>query len=154
MFLSWHLISGFCWYVSNTGSFTTIYSDHKHLQHLSTMVNNNKRLMRCSSFHTRLFMFLAKKTLLLTLSCELGTLLHHWSLLRKGRCWAGLFIVHSTNKDRGHIKDSTQKKNWLYVFAKLVWVCLTRDKRIEKSSSWTQNWCKSPQALSLHMLVM
>ena len=28
------------------GSFTTIYSDHKPLQHLSTMVNDNKRLMR------------------------------------------------------------------------------------------------------------
>ena len=28
------------------GSFTNIYSDHKPLQHLSTMVNDNKRLMR------------------------------------------------------------------------------------------------------------
>ena len=84
------------------GSFTNIYSDHKQLQHLPTMANDNNRLMRWVGILQQFPHWQGQYCRRLTLQI-LGRYSNMGSLSGRGRCWAGLF--YETQHQQGQLQD-------------------------------------------------
>ena len=86
------------------GSFTNIYSDHKQLQHLPTMVNDNNRLMRwvgtLQQFYHKILYVPGKDNIVADSLSRSWDVTPTWGAFQEGGD-VGLasFTRHNTNKD-------------------------------------------------------